>query len=216
MASGTILQGTPDPSSDLDIYVIHSQPVRQRVQKWFHGVPAEIFVNPPAKIREYFRSQHKAARPATAHMLSTGSVILARDPVVHELRSEAIAWMERPLNPSSKELVVERYMAATLYEDARDVAARDPATAALLLGQSIVAMVQFWFRKNGHFLPRTKEQLEKLSLMDAELGKAAREFFLSPVEARWALAEEIAKRTIGVDGFFEWESDPEDVSEGRS
>src|SRR5690349_862702 len=47
VAAGTIVRGAPDPSSDLDLWVIHLQPVRQRLQKFFQGVPAEIFENPP-------------------------------------------------------------------------------------------------------------------------------------------------------------------------
>src|SRR5262249_52666417 len=47
IATGTIGRGTPDAASDLDVWVVHLEPVRQRLQKFFNGVPAEIFVNPP-------------------------------------------------------------------------------------------------------------------------------------------------------------------------
>ena len=50
IASGTIICGTPDKSSDLDIYVIHNESFRQRLQKYFNGVPAEIFINPPFQV----------------------------------------------------------------------------------------------------------------------------------------------------------------------
>lgn len=212
VASGTIVGGSPDPTSDLDLYVVHGKPVRQRLQKLFRGVPAEIFVNPPAVIRKYFEAEHRDGRPVTAHMLSTGTVILARDPVVHELCSEAAAWMERSFTPSEDQLLAERYHAATLYEDARDVAKRDPATAVLLLGQAVLRMVQYWFRSHGHFIPRGKEQIDRLTALDRELGRAVRAFFLALPEKRWELAEYIARRTIGVEGFFEWESEPEDVA----
>lgn len=54
IACGSILRGMPDPSSDLDMYVIHHRPLRQRIQKTFNSVPSEIFVNPPAEIERYF------------------------------------------------------------------------------------------------------------------------------------------------------------------
>jgi len=54
IAAGTVVRGTPDASSDLDVWVIHMEPVRQRLQKFFVGVPAEIFVNPPWVIQKYF------------------------------------------------------------------------------------------------------------------------------------------------------------------
>ena len=53
-------------------YVIHAQPQRQRLQRRFHGVPAEIFVNPPHTIRGYFENEHRDGRPCTVHMFVTG------------------------------------------------------------------------------------------------------------------------------------------------
>ncbi len=71
IVAGTHISGNPDPTSDLDIYVIHAHPQRQRIQKRFKGVPAEIFVNPPAAIRRYFAEEVR--RPSTAHMLAQAS-----------------------------------------------------------------------------------------------------------------------------------------------
>ncbi|MBN2392997.1 MAG: hypothetical protein JXR84_19865, partial [Anaerolineae bacterium] len=53
VVSGTILRGNPAPSSALDIYVIRRELRRQRVQKFFDGVPAEIFINPEKKVPDY-------------------------------------------------------------------------------------------------------------------------------------------------------------------
>src|SRR5690554_91324 len=80
IASGSIVDGRGDPGSDLEIYVVHAQPLRQRVQRWFNGVRAEIFVNPPAAIRRYFEEERD--RPSTAAMLATGKIVLDRHPVV--------------------------------------------------------------------------------------------------------------------------------------
>jgi predicted nucleotidyltransferase len=80
IAAGSIVRGRPDASSDLDLYVIHLPLVRQRIQRFFSGVPAEIFVNPPQAIRRYFAAEHREARPITAHMLGTGATVLVRDP----------------------------------------------------------------------------------------------------------------------------------------
>src|SRR5690606_22200458 len=51
VAAGTIIYGDPDQNSDLDPYVLHDQPYRQRVQRHFNGVPAEIFVNTDGRAR---------------------------------------------------------------------------------------------------------------------------------------------------------------------
>ena len=55
--------------------MIHRGSFRQRVQKFFSGVPAEIFVNPPSGIEKYFTEEHAVRRPLTAHMLATGFVV---------------------------------------------------------------------------------------------------------------------------------------------
>jgi hypothetical protein len=211
VASGTIVRGTPDASSDLDLYVVHRAPVRQRVQKRFRGVPAEIFRNPPATIRRYFADEHAEGRPSTAHMLATGHVVLAVDPVVEMLCAEARGWLARPAPLADQDAPAARYGPATLYEDAVDVAERDPATADLLLAQAVPPMLHFAFRRAGRFIPRDKDLLAALDEMDAELGTLARRYFAAAsTDERLRLAGEIADRTIGVRGFFEWES-PERV-----
>ena len=54
VAAGSIVRGTPDPTSDFDIYVVNREPIKQRLQRFSRGVPTEIFVNPPSTIRGYF------------------------------------------------------------------------------------------------------------------------------------------------------------------
>ena len=111
---------------------IHAKPERQRIQKFFHGVPAEIFVNPPAAIRGYMRDERKQGRPSDSHMLTTGFVILDRDPIVQTLIQEAeVAIAKRP-DLSPQELTFKRYFAADNLENAVDIAQSDPANACLL------------------------------------------------------------------------------------
>lgn len=214
VAAGTIVRGTPDRSSDLDIYVINEKPIRQRIQRFFDDVPAEIFVNPAPSIRKYFHDEHANGRPSTAHMLATGWIVMSRDKVVQELKNEAAEWLAKPTDYAPPQLLRERYMAATLYEDARDVADRDSATAALLLNESVTAMLHYWYRANDMLIPRSKELVSTIVSMDEGLGNLFAEFFMTTsTERRWVLAERIADRTIGVRGFFEWESEPETAME---
>lgn len=213
IAAGTIVRGSPDRASDLDLFVIHHAPVRQRIQRFFHGVPAEIFVNPPASVRQYFAAEQERGRPSAAHMVATGHVVLERDPVIRQLRAEAEKRLRTPSPLSAEDAVQGRYMAATLLEDALDVAERDPATAGLLLAQAVTAMLHFHFRAAGLFIPRAKDLLRVLSELDPELGAEAVRFFTAAAFAeRLAAAEAVADRTIGTRGFFEWESPPEELS----
>ena len=76
-ACGSVIRGERDALSDIDLYVVNADPFRQRFQRRFDGIPAEIFVNPAHQIRAYFADEHAAGRPCTAHMLSTGHVVLS-------------------------------------------------------------------------------------------------------------------------------------------
>src|SRR5262249_54478940 len=68
--AGSIVRGEGGPTSDLDVFVVHDQPWRLREQKRFAGVPAELFVNPPARVRTYFEREHAEGHPSTAHMFA--------------------------------------------------------------------------------------------------------------------------------------------------
>jgi len=212
IAAGSILRRTPDPSSDLDIYVLHLEPFRQRLQKFFNGVPAEIFVNPPAAVEGYFTSEGAASRPITAHMLVNGFVILDRHPVVEQLRQRARELLSTHPNLTPAQHTWKRYLASNLLEDAVDIAERDPQTTQIFLTQAVFAMLQYHFEANGHFIPRTKELLSQLDNLDPPLAILARTFYSSgDFVARLAAAEQIADRTVKARAFFEWETEPERI-----
>jgi hypothetical protein len=212
LAAGTIVQGTPDAASDLDVWVIHLKPLRQRLQKFFNGVPAEIFVNPPWVIQKYFVQDQEEARPISAHMMATGTVVLATDPVVEQLRQTAISLIRSFPKLTPQKLTQMRYTAATKLEDAMDIIERSPAAANMLVSEAVRQMLQFAFLKAGRFIPRDKDILDALINMDSDLGTKVQLFFDS---ADWArrmhLATELADRILQVRGFFEWDSEPEEV-----
>jgi hypothetical protein len=196
IASGTIIRGNPDPSSDFDIYVIHLETYRQRVQKYFNGIPAEIFVNPPVMVERYFVEERQSGRSITAHMLGTGVVILQSDPIVARLREKARQLMKA--NPEiPKNLTVPRYMMAT---------------ARMILTQTVDEMLKHAFTKAGRYIPRMKDLLKELKSLDSELGDLAIGYFRTvSFRRQLLLAGRIADRVIGARGFFEWKSDPDPV-----
>jgi hypothetical protein len=215
VAGGTILRGTPDTTSDLDIVVIHREPVRQRLQHRFNTVPAEIFVNPPVAIERSFVHEQASARPIMAHLLATGTVILALDATIGTLRDHARQLLQSPPARSPEQIIRARYTAATRYEDARDVVDRDPAVASLLLSQAVVDMLQYLFVQTQAFQPRAKELVEAVRAIDAETARLVDAFVsTATLDDRLLLGSQIAARTIGVDGFFAWESTPEPVVDG--
>ena len=210
IASGTIITGNPGPNSDLDIVVIVRRHERQRLQRFFNGVPAELFVNPPHVFAGYFEVESQRGRPSMPHMLTTGLVILANDPVVEQLRQEAKTVLDNGPTASEYDLTYRRYGAATWYEDARDV--DDPATVTLILNRAVYEMLHYAFLKARRWIPRDKDLLDALADLDTDLASWARAFFTSDdLSERRTLAKHIADATIATDGFFEFDSPIESV-----
>lgn len=213
LATGTIVRGDPGPTSDHDIQVLVPGNERLRIQKYFSGVPAEIFVNPPRQIPVYFENDRKANRPITAHMFATAFVVLDRDPEVERLRTLAREYLERGPEYGESELTWLRYAAALYLEDATDVAESDPEAAAFLASHAVMEMLRFaFFALKGVPVPRWKEILSSVDKLDPRAGQLARAFYREPeIAERLRLATALADHVISAHGFFEWESDPEDV-----
>jgi predicted nucleotidyltransferase len=222
IVSGTILRGTPAPASDLDIYVVRENPERQRIQRWFNDVPAEIFINPIPKVREYMESERKQGRPITAHMISTGFVVLNVAPQVATLIEDAREMVAMPPDLSPQALTAARYMAAARFEDAMDVAATRPETARMILSLAVRDMLHYRFLAENRHVPRDKDLLKAIEAIDPTLAQGAQAFYgderegcgVAFEEAR-RLAHAIADRTIETYGFFAWASEPE-ATEGPS
>jgi uncharacterized protein (TIGR02246 family) len=217
IATGTIVRGTPNASSDLDLVVIHAAAYRRRIQRFFRGVPAEIFINPPMAIRRYFVDEQRDGRQITAHMIATGQVVFSSDPVVDDLRREASDWLATRPEFGDDRVLRDRYAAASRLEDAIDIGAADPASATMLSSEAVIAMLELDCRVNDGRVPRAKELLGDVTRRDPELGRLAHTFFsATSYAARQAAAESIADRTIGARGFFEWDSGNEPVNPPRT
>jgi hypothetical protein len=212
VASGSVLRGEGDATSDLDLYVIHEQPWRQRVQHYFNGVPAEIFVNPPGTIRGYFASERREGRFITAHMLATGIVVINRGEIVESLRGEAAEALGQLPDLSAGALTMARYMAATALEDAFDIRHKDAANAAFILEHAMFLMVQYLFAAANRPLPRYKRILDGLTVIDPVLAEMAQHFYTTnDPDIRFDVAASFAQRGLGTVGFFEWETEPNQV-----
>lgn len=212
IASGSIVRGAPHPTSDLDMYVIHAQPWRQRLQQVFDGVPAEIFVNPPRQIESYFKSEQAEGRPITAHMLATGFVIFACDPIVEALRERARTQLNTPPTLTTEQTTFQRYLIASRLEDALDVAPTDSTTTTMLLGLTVHELLQFRFLMAGRHIPRDKDLIGALDDLDPQVASMARQFYeTSSLDERIRLVTLLADQIIGARGFFAWESSPEEV-----
>lgn len=212
IASGSIIRGNPGLTSDFDLYVIHAQSQRQRLQRRFQGVPAEIFVNPPHTIRGYFADEHSEGRPCTAHMFATGFPVLVNDAVVTELQEEARTWLQKTPIVSEQKLLWQRYGLVDQLENAKDLLDGDLECASRILHQVVDGLVDYYFRSNGRFLPRITESITKLAEIDPEIAQLTRAYYQSSdAQTQVHLADMPAQRILGVTEFFEWESELQTV-----
>ena len=89
----------------------------------------------------------------------------------------------------------------------------DPATASMLIAYAVIAMLEGWCRAKTGRIPRRKDLLARVADLDPAVGALGRRVFVDPSFAeREAAAAEIADMTIGVRGFFEWDSGAEAVT----
>jgi predicted nucleotidyltransferase len=212
VAAGSVMRGAGDRTSDLDIFVVHDAPYKQRLQRWFEGVPAEIFVNPLPAIREYFAAENQSGRLITAHILATGFPVFDTQ-VLDSLKAEASDWLAKRSTLTPAQDVSTRYTAATLFEDAEDIAERDPTLAGALLGEAVLTTLRYYLRARNGVIPRTKDLFVEVERADAEVARLARRCFEAiQIGDRAREARALADLCLGAHGFFEWESERIPVS----
>ncbi len=210
IASGTIIRGAYHASSDLDLVVIHEQPWRQRVQRVFHDVAAEMFVNPPFQVRRAFSNDARNARPVMAHMLATGVVVLDTANLASDLQQEAKAVLEAGPQVDAAWLELRRYAVATAFEDAEDLVTDDPERSKTLALHALTEAITWWFPANGLWQPRSKDLLAEFERHRPELGALARMAIEDgSLSSMLEGVAPILQATIGATGFYPWESEPE-------
>lgn len=207
VASGSIIRGNGDENSDFDFYVVHSKPFRQRIQKYFNGVPCEIFLNNIDHIYDYFETEGKNNRPVTAHILLTGQVVKGKDdPQIKALIEEAKTLATKFTPLTAEQLIAKQYTIALLFEDAMDVKDSDVITAAFILDKAVLEAVDFIFLKNQLPLPRLKERFNVLDEIEPAAAKIARQYYDTTINNKFDIARKLVLLTAKHTGFFEWES----------
>lgn len=213
IAAGTIIRGNPDKSSDFDIFVIHNAGFRQRIQKIFKTIPFEIFVNPPCSIIKNLQDEYKSQRQCTAHMLSTGHVLINKEPIVNELIVSASKYLETKPVFDINQATMLRYKAAVLLEDALDIKDKDIAMTNLFISDAVQALLGWFYYQERVFIPRQKELIVLTEKINPEIGDCARKIMESEhVDDKITNLIKLADLTIKTYGFFEWESKPEEVT----
>jgi len=213
IVSGTIIRGTPQVSSDLDFMVIHEPAWRQRSQRFFNGVPAEMFVNPEFQMRRVIAAEPAGGRPVMSHLIGTGEIVHDTDGVMASLQKLAREILAGGPRVPTEDLIQMRYRIASGFEDAQDIRNIHPDRAQAIVSEALTEAVKLQFLQQGRWLPRYKVLLSDLDDLDPELGHAVRLALRCPnLDERLALATPVIQRVVGASGFFEWESEPQHLT----
>ncbi|MFB3050119.1 MAG: hypothetical protein ACE1Z9_08215, partial [Acidimicrobiia bacterium] len=129
--AGNVFRGKADPRSNLDLYVIIGGELRHRDQRFFAGVPVEMFFNNEERSRGYFAQDQREGRARAVRLMAFGHVIYDPDRVFARLRTDALDVMERGPAVPEETVTFRRYGAVDQMDSALDVADRDPAMARI-------------------------------------------------------------------------------------
>jgi hypothetical protein len=75
--------------------------------------------------------------------MATGTVVLATDPVVEQLRQTAVSLVSSSPTVTPQKVTLARYTVATKLEDAMEIVERHPAAAYMLLSEAVREMLKF-------------------------------------------------------------------------
>lgn len=211
IVSGSIIRGNPNDKSDFDIYIIHEEGFRQRIQKYFDGVACELFINTPNQVCAYFEQDYHSNRPVTAHMIASGVFYFGENhSECKKIVETAKSYLSKKPIVSDKRLIFDKYSIALSFEDAIDMKNIDSVTASYFLHKSMYDLINFLYYKNQIQLPRAKERISTIKLLFPEIYIHVINFYTSnQIDQKIEIMQFLMNTYLGEIGFFEWESEKE-------
>ena len=202
--TGSVQQGRPQASSDLDLYLVTHKDHYWRATRRYEGVVTELFINNVASMKWRITRPDEVASVAG---FATGEVLLDRTGEMAELQAIARArWEAGPPGFSDGQVQMLRYALTDLADDLDDVA--DDPVAGRVQGAALVAKAVDGFCKlNRHWGDKAKRLVAYIADRDPILGRLLEAYYgqgLSP-----ATAQEIVDYVLAPVGgrLTEWESD---------
>lgn len=202
--TGSVQHGTPDSSSDIDLYVVTQKPYYFRATRRYEGVITELFVNNVASMRWRITRPDEIA--ATAGF-ATGEALLDRTGEVAQLQEIARKRWNAPRPALTEEQVkMLRYALTDLADDLLDVE-HDPV-ASKVVGAALVQQAMEAFCKvHQHHGHKHKRLYAYVTERDSLLGDMLRDYYERGMYPK--LAQEIVDYVLAPVGgrLVEWESE---------
>lgn len=153
LVCGSYVTGSPSKRSDIDLHIVLSPSIdwRQRGSRIIDGYLIEYFVNPPAQIEAYFKEDFESNRKHTAHMFSTGKILMDKHGVLASLREKAEGWMKKEY-PEMSEMSVElsKYALWDLTDNLQDLYDSGSESFSYAYWSSLINAFEFYSRYLRH------------------------------------------------------------------
>jgi predicted nucleotidyltransferase len=172
--TGSIQQGRPGPTSDLDLYVVTHKDHYWRDTREYQGVKAELFINTVASMKWRITRPDEIAAMAG---FATGEILLDRTGEVAALQAVAKErWEAGPQAPSPEQVDMLRYHLCDLMEDLQDVEP-DPVAACLVGHDLVVTAIKAFCRLNRYWGDKPKRLVGYVAERDPLLGEMLRDYY---------------------------------------
>lgn len=174
LLTGSVQQGRPDTTSDLDLYVVTDADHYWRATRAYRGVTVELFCNNVASMR------WRITRPddwKTAAGYATGEILLDQTGVMAEFVALAKSiWEAGPPAPTETDITSIRYGLHDRYEDLKDVE-HDPVASRLAGGALVLQALEAYCKLNRHWGDKHKRLVRYVSERDPLLGELLRDYY---------------------------------------
>lgn len=202
--TGSVQQGQPDVTSDLDLYVVTHKDHYWRATRYYEGVEVELFFNNVASMRWRITRPQEVASCAG---FATGEILLDRTGETTELQAIARQrWEAGPPAPTEQEVTLYRYALHDRYEDLADVE-HDPVASKIAGAALMQQTLEVYCKLNRHWGTKPKRLCQYVRERDPLLGAMLDDYYGRGMYPRHAF--EIVDYVLAPVGgrLKEWESE---------
>ncbi|MDB4895198.1 MAG: nucleotidyltransferase, partial [Firmicutes bacterium] len=183
--TGSVQQGRPAPTSDLDLYVITHHDHYFRATREYEGVQTELFFNNVAAMHWRLTRQDDVVAMSG---FATGQLLLDRTGETAELIELARQrWDDGPPTPTPDQIKLLRYRLQDLYDDLIDVE-QDPVASRLVGGALVAQALEVFCKLNRHWGDKAKRLADYVAQRDPVLGSLVNDYFARTMHPKQAYA----------------------------
>ncbi len=186
---GSYARGNSRPDSDIDLVVILKEGYK-RAAEIFEGQAFEIIYTTEKSALEYWQSHKYDA----VGLWTVAKVIFDREGAGERLQVIGKKMCEElPPEVSKTSLAHFQFDAEDSLKAIEAIMKKDPATASLLVHKKVADLIDLFFDLERKWRPAPKQSLERVRIVNEELGKSVDAFYTEPdLEKRISIAKEIS------------------------